>query len=441
MSRRVERFSNASNVKPLRRKRDHRVIAGVDIGASKVACFIAALTPESGPESGNEFGAEVIGVGCCGLPPRASAGRSMDHLEVSLRRAVEAAERMAGVEINAAHIAVPGRLACARRIGVDLEIADGVITEDDVDDARNEGAALAAPPEYVALSASPIAYRVDSEAVYDDPVGCAGALLSAELLGLSVRESALDNLAALAERCGLSATEFSPAPAAAAESCLLEDEKELGVVLIDIGAASTGYAVYDDGALVDCGGVGIGGGHITRDIAQIFGARLSDAERIKTLHGAALIGPGDEHRFVDFPQLGDGADPSRASRADLCEVIIPRMEEIFELVAERLPSDQRGRQTLRRAVITGGGSLLLGAREIAEKTLAMKTRIGRPLSIIGAPEAGAAPGFSVCAGLILRAASNSSSRKFFLGGAGQSRHAFEKRAIFGGAGRWLRAKF
>ena len=437
MARRVERISDASNVRPLRRTRDARVIAGVDLGASKIACFIAELTSDDG----DHFGAEVIGVGCCGLPLRSGVGRSVDQIEASLRRAVDAAERMAGVEIRAAHVAVPGRVTRARRIGVDLEIADGVVTEDDVDEALREGAGLTAAPECAALSARPIAYRVDSDAIYDDPVGRAGALLSAELLGLSARESVLDNYSSVLERCGLTVIEFTPAPAAAAESCLIEDEKELGVVLIDIGAASTGYAIYDDGALVDCGGVGVGGGHITRDIAQIFGTPLADAERIKTLHGAALIGPGDEHRFVDFPQLGDGADPSRASRADLCEVIIPRMEEIFELVAERLPGDARGRANLRRAVITGGGSLLVGAREIAEKALAMKARIGRPLSIIGAPEAGAAPGFSVCAGLILGAASKPAKNKFFLGGTRQSGHALTKLAILGGAGRWLRAKF
>ncbi len=437
MKRRAATNSDASNVRPLRRKRDDRVIAAIDLGASKVACFIAVLTPDR--ES--DMGAEVIGVGCCGLPPRAATGRSVDNLEASLRRAVEAAERMAGVEIGAAHVAVPGRLVRARRIGVDLEIADGVVTQEDIDDAVREGAGLAAAPDCAALSASPIAYRVDSEAVYDDPVGRPGALLSAELLGLSVRESVVDNLSAMIERCGLKAMEVVPAPVAAAESCLIEDEKELGVVLIDIGAASTGYAVYDDGALVDCGGVGVGGGHITKDVAQIFGAPLADAERIKTLHGAALIGPGDEHRFVDFPRLGDGADPSRASRADLCEVIIPRMEEIFELVAAKLPGDRHVRTNLRRAVITGGGSLLLGAREIAEKTLAMKARIGRPLSMIGAPEVGAAPGFSVCAGLILNAASKPPAGKFFLGGARQSLHPLAKPAMFGGAGAWLRAKF
>jgi cell division protein FtsA len=420
-----------------RRARDQRIIAGVDIGASKVACFIAQCSSENG----DHLDAEVIGVGCHGARVRAAAGLSVEDMEIGLRSAVDAAERMAGVRIDKVHVAAPGRLVRSRRIGVDLEIADGVVTHEDVDDSLREGAKLAAAPDCAALQASPIAYGVDADSAYDNPVGRTGSILSTELLGLSMRQSAFDNLAALVERCGLAVEDIAPAPLAAAESVLIEDEKELGVVLIDIGASSTDFAVYDDGALVRCGGVPVGGAHITRDIAQIFGAPLSDAERIKTLHGAALIGPGDEHRSIDFPQLGDGAETNRASRADLCEVIIPRMEEIFELTADRLGRDERGRMALRRVVITGGGSLLLGAREIAEKSLSMKARVGRPLSLVGAPEASAAPGFSVCAGLIQTASGKTSSAKFSLGVRRQSLHSLTQSAFLGGARAWLRAKF
>ena len=457
MARRAGRSKNArsarpsnvkpANVKPLKRARDRRIVAGVDLGASKAACFIAEMQP--GPDG--VFDIEIIGVGCHGVRLRATGGPDVDEMETCLRRAVDAAERMAGLRVDKVRVAAPGRMMRARRIGVDLEIADGVVTQEDVDDSLREGAGLAAASNCVSLGASPILHRVDGDPVVGDPAGYAGALLSTEMLGLSARESAIDNLSSLVERCGLEAVQFIPAPAAAAESCLIEDERELGVVLIDIGATTTGFAVYDDGALVDCGGAALGGAHITRDIAQIFGAPLADAERIKTLHGAALIGPGDEHRFIDFPQLGAAGDVHRASRADLCEVIIPRMEEIFELVAKRLPHDGRGRMALRRAVITGGGSLLPGAREIAEKALGMKTRVGRPLSLVGAPEAGGAPGFSVCAGLIGVAADPGAAATFSLGafspggfslGArGQSRHSLTRPALFGGARAWLRAKF
>ncbi len=421
----------------LRRGKDQQLIAAVDIGASKVSCFIARVTQE------NDFSAhaEIVGVGHNGVPSRSGGGHAAEQFEAGLRHAVDAAERMAGARVHRVGVAVPGRALRTRRIAVDIEIADGVVTEEDVADTLTEGAAIAVAPEDAVLHAMPTGFRLDGEEIDGDPVGLNGAVLSTEMIGVGARQSVLDNLSSLIERCGLAAEEFVAAPYAAAEATLIEDEKELGVVLIDIGAASTGYAVYDHGVLVDCGGVGAGGGHITKDIAQIFGSPLVQAERIKTLYGAALIGPGDEHRFVDFPQLGDIGETARASRADLCEVIIPRVEEIFELVAERLPDDRLRRSGLRRAVITGGGSLLVGAREIAEKTLSMKCRNGRPVSIAGAPEAATAPGFSVCAGIIQHCMNVRSEDNLTLGAPSQSPHSLTRSAFLGGARAWLRAKF
>lgn len=432
---------------PARRGKDRTLIAGVDLGASKAACFIARLN--EGDVS--EPAAEIIGAGRSGAGSPSGGPMSPAQLENALRRAVDAAERMAGIEIDRVVLAAPGRLIAARRIGVDLDIPGGVVAEEDVDACLEEGASLAAPESHVPLHAEPIRYRIDGEALFDDPIGLHGDVLSTELLGLGVKRTALDNLAALLERCALKLEACVAAPQAAAEACLIDDERELGVVLIDIGAASTGYAVYEGGAMVDCGGVAGGAGHITRDIAQIFGAPIAEAERIKTLYGAALIGAGDEHRFVDVPQLGEADERARVSRADLCEVIIPRMEEILEAVSARLPEGRDG--GLRRVVVTGGGGLLVGAREVAEKVLSMKARIGRPIAMAGAPEAVSSPGFAVCAGLVQygakRAAGGRSRTRgpiagggnFSVGARGQSPHSLTRPAMFGGVEAWLRAKF
>ncbi len=420
-----------------RRRGDDARTAALDLGASKVSCFIAR-----GAAGGDiPLQTEIIGVGHYGMPVRSKGAAPVDQLETGIRSAVDAAERMAGEHINRVCVSVPGRFLRTRRIGVDLEISGGIVTEDDIDDALSEGAAIATPPDCAALHALPISFKVDGEEIFLDPVGLSGVTLSTEMLGIGARHSVLDNLSALIERCGLRTTEFVAAPYAAAEATLIEDEKELGVVLIDIGAASTGYAVYDDGMLIDCGGVAVGGGHITKDIAQIFGTPLVHAERVKTVHGAALIGPGDEHRFIDFPQLGAAGERLRASRADVYEVIIPRMEEIFELVAKKLPDDGMRRSGLRRAVITGGGSLLIGAREIAERALSMKSRLGRPMSVVGAPEAASAPGFAVCAGLIQHAANSGAESKSALGVFGQSLHSERRMTKLGGVEAWLRARF
>ncbi len=427
----------AQNGKRRLARKHETQVAALDIGASKVACMIARVVSEPGfaPH------AEIIGVGHHGGPVRPKQAASIEQIETGVRSAVEAAERMAGQRIRRVSVAVDGKYLRTRRIGVDIDIAGGLITQEDIEDSLSEGTLIAAAQDFAALHAIPTAFKTDGEEIASDPVGLNGSTLSTEMLGVAARQSVLDNLSSLIERCGLVVDEFVAAPFAAAESTLIEDEKDLGVVMIDIGAGSTGYAVYDNGVMFDCGGIGVGGGHITKDIAQIFGAPLADAERLKTLHGAALFGPGDEHRFIDYPEIGAARELSRASRADLCEVIIPRVEEIFELVAQKLPDDRARRVGLRRAVITGGGSLLIGAREIAERTLYMKCRLGRPIVIAGAPEASSAPGFAACAGLIQNFVNSDSEWKSGLGVLKQSAHSLPETTFLGGMQAWLRAKF
>lgn len=426
----------AQKQKTRKRRNEESLAAALDIGGSKISCFIARVHEEEDFTAS----AEIVGVGCYGAPAAPRGAAATEAIETGVRNAVEAAERMAGERVGRLIVAVPGKHLRARRIGVDLEIAGGVVAQEDVDDSLAEGLKIATPPGCAPLHALPVGFRLDGEEGPADPVGLTGGVLSTQMFAVGARRSYLDNLADLIERCDLKVEEFVAAPYAAAEAVLLEDEKELGVVLIDIGAASTDFAVYDNGALAVCGGVAVGAGHITRDIAQIFGAPLAHAERVKTLYGSALIGPGDEHRFIDFPQLGVQGETARASRAEVCEVILPRLEEIFELVVEQLPDDGMRRSGLRRAVLTGGGSLLVGAREVAERALGMKSRLGRPAAIAGSPEAASAPGFAVCAGLIQHYAASGGEREGY-GHVRQPLRASAGSSVLGNVEAWLRAKF
>jgi cell division protein FtsA len=372
---------------------DRGLIAAIDLGASKVACVIAQLTPVV--DGG--FEADVVGVGQHGALAR---GKTLD-VENSLRAAVESAERMAGGRIASAFVAASGRSLVSRRVAVDIDI-DGVVTTDDIEDCLDHGAAQAVIDGARRLHALKIRFALDGEPLNEPPEGLAGAVLTAEMLGLSVRETHSANIDSLLARAGLELAGLIAGPLAAAEAVILEDEKELGALVIDIGARTTDFACYDKGALVALGGAPLGGENITRDIAQIFGTPLASAERIKTLYGAAISGPGDEHRLVDFPQLGDSGEVVRQSRQELSAVIGPRLDEIFELTAAALP--EGARRSARRAIITGGGSLLIGARETAERILAMKTRLGRPAALAGAPDAATAPQFAVALGLVQHAA-------------------------------------
>jgi len=421
--------------KKIRNIREKDLIAAVDIGGSKVACVIAQLTQVVD----GELEADVIGVGQHG---GLAKERNID-VEAALRSAVEAAERMAGETVRRVYASIGGRSLSVRRIGVDLDIDGGVITTEDVEDCLSQGGIAATPEGSTLLHALPIRFTIDGEATPNDIAGLAGRVLGAEMLGVCVKDSKVENLEALLERCGLELEETIAAPIAAAESSVFQDEKDLGALLVDIGARSTEYALFEKGALVACGGVPVGGEHVTRDLAQIFGAPIASAERVKTLHGSAIVTSGDDHRFVDFPQLGAETEIARHTKAEVAGVITPRLEEILELTLEALPKTGVRRLAISRAVLTGGGSLLVGARETAERVLGVRTHLRRPETLSGAPDAATTPQFAVAVGLLKCVARERARRrqrpqlKLKIGsgsGNGGGR-------LLGGVGHWLRQNF
>ncbi|MEO0400547.1 MAG: cell division protein FtsA [Pseudomonadota bacterium] len=434
------------------RTKDSRLIAAVDIGGAKASCVIAALAPVGD----GSFEPDVLGVGQYGAARRpANDAHStapvsgLADLEVNLRGAVEAAERMAGEQIKSAYVAVPGRQLRCRRIGVDLALAGGVVTREDVSDCLAEAARNQAAG-FTPLHARAIRQFLDGEVLSGSAEGLVGDLLTAEILSLGVRETTATNIEGLLHRCGLEADGFVAAPFAAGEATLIDDEKELGAVLIDMGARHTDYAVYDRGALVAVGGIALGGENITRDIAHVFGATIAAAERAKTFHGSALSDPGDEHRLVDFPQLGGAGETERQSRAALSAVIASRLEEIFEKLVEAMTRQQgEGALGVRRVVLTGGGSLLLGAAETAERVIGAKARLGRPVSLLGAPEAARAPQFASVIGVAQYAASGAAAPASNQNGLGPAINipGAERFMQTGGGralaamGSWLRANF
>ncbi|MDZ7628223.1 MAG: cell division protein FtsA [Parvularculaceae bacterium] len=419
--------------KEIKRTTDRKLVAALDIGASKAACVIAHLTESFD----GDFEVDVVGVGQNGASLRDKTPDS----DAAIRAAVEAAERMAGERIRLVHVAAGGRSLTTRKIGVDLDIEGGVVTREDIADCLDQGARAAAPDGATPLHAMKIRFALDGEPAPEDPAGLAGAVLNAEIFGVGVKNSYVANVESKLARAGLELDEIVAGPFAAAEAVLIDDEKELGVLLLDIGARTTSYALFERGALVGCGGVGVGGDHITRDIAQIFGSPIAHAERMKTLHGSALTGPGDEHRLLDFPQLGDSAEVARHSKAELAQVIAPRFEEIVEMTLAALPGGAGARRGVRRAVLTGGGSLLVGARETAERMIGVKTRLGRPAPLSGAPEAATAPQFAVAFGVLRHAARLRSEKIRATTRPRLKAISASGRGVIGGVGQWLKANF
>jgi cell division protein FtsA len=219
---------------------------------------------------------------------------------------------------------------------------------------------------------------------------------------VSASQASLRNLGACLLRCDLEVEELVSAPFAAGLATLVDDEKQLGATVIDMGGGTTSLAVFSEGHLVHTAQVGIGGGQVTNDIATVLATPLTHAERIKTLHGSVHGGADDDREFLPVPLLGEDEHAiARIPRSMVVSIIKPRLEETFELVRERLDAAALGREGGTRVVLTGGASQLVGVREMAARILDRQVRIGRPLPVRGLAEAASGPAFANAIGLLL----------------------------------------
>jgi len=205
------------------------------------------------------------------------------------------------------------------------------------------------------------------------------------------------------ERCHLSVEAMVAAPYVAGLSVLADDEADLGAALIDMGAGTTTAAVFSGGRFIHADGFALGGHHVTMDLARGLNARVADAERIKTFYGSVLAGGSDERDMVTVPPVGedDREPPQFVSRASLVRIIKPRVEEILEMVRDRLAVSPFAAEPRARVVLTGGASQLTGLPDLAARILNRPVRVGRPLGIAGLPEAAKGPAFAVAAGLLV----------------------------------------
>jgi cell division protein FtsA len=205
------------------------------------------------------------------------------------------------------------------------------------------------------------------------------------------------------ERCHLEVETMVASPYVAGLSAIADDEADVGAALIDLGAGTTTMAVYSGGSFTYADGFALGGNHITMDLARGLNARISDAERIKTYYGSVLAGGSDERDMITVPTVGDDdrEAPQFVSRARLVRIIKPRVEEILEMVRDRLAASPFASEPRARAILTGGGSQLTGLPELAASILNRPVRIGRPLGMTGLPDAAKGPAFAVASGLLV----------------------------------------
>lgn len=410
------------------------IVTALDIGSSKVACFIART---DGPA-----GIEILGIGvrvCRGV--RSGTVVDIAETERAIRAAVEQAERMAGETAGEVTVSLGAGDPASHIVEVEVDI-DGHRVED-ADIARVLGKARESIDigEREIVHALPACFALDGAPGVHAPVGMYGERLAASVHLVTALPGPLRNLEACVERAHLALDRFVAGPLAAGLSTLVEDERQLGAAIVDMGGGTTSLAVFAGGAMVHADVLPLGGDHVTRDIARGLMTPVDHAERLKTLHGEAMAGAAIGGGTIEVPRLGENdIEPEGCAvlpRAMLSGIIEPRLCEIFELVRARLAIAGFEGEAAQRVVLTGGAAQLPGMRELAHRVLGKQVRIGRPRRLPGLAEATSGPAFAVCSGLLVHAVE---APRMPLGGKGSGPLAMPSGGI-ARVGRWLRENF
>jgi len=377
------------------------VLAALDIGSHKIACFIGRIVDDQGA-------IEVLGVGYQAAKGiKGGAVVDLDLAEGAIRSTVHAAENMAaeamkGYPLREVVINVPGNYAHSHILSAGIQVSGHAITGNDVRRALAKAQDQVLSAEYELIHTIPVGYRIDGQEGIRDPRGMVGQQLDVGIHMVTADLGPLQNMASCIERSHLDIVALCSSPYAAGLACLVEDEMDLGCTVIDMGAGITSFAVFQGGAMIYGDAIPAGGAHVTNDIAKGLTCAASDAERLKTLYGSAMVTSGDESELIDVPQLGetDRHAPNHIPRSMLIGIIQPRLEEILEIVSGRLRDSGLGNAIGRRVVLTGGASQMPGMRDLAQSILDKQVRLGRPLRLSSLPDAASGPAFATTAGLL-----------------------------------------
>ncbi|MGA0599650.1 cell division protein FtsA [Caulobacter sp. KR2-114] len=379
------------------------VVAAVDLGASKVACFI--MKPDGVRREDRTL--TTCGVGY--VQSRGIRGGSivdMDEAAQAIAQAVERAETVAGVNVSGVTVTTAGGQLASHRVAAQVSLGARPITDADLGRCIGQALATLRLQGRRAIHLRPIAWAVDGQKGVKDPRAMFGRALGLELLVVSMNEGMLQTLGHCVERAHLSFEGVVAAPFASALAALEEDEMDLGSICIDMGGGSTSVAVYSQGSLVHVDSLAVGGSHVTQDVARGLSTSIAGAERIKTLHGSAIASANEDREMIEAPPRGDdpGAGPVVAPRSLLKGIIAPRVEETLELLRERLKASGAPLEPGAGIVLTGGASQLAGVREVAVRVFDRPVRLGRPRRVPHLADAASGPAFCSAAGVLQRAA-------------------------------------
>ncbi len=372
------------------------MIIGIDVGSHKIAALIGELLPGPGG------GVRILGVGHAPAEGiRAGEVVNVEDAAGAIAASVDRAERLAGDSFDSAVIGITGLHIHSRNNGADVPCGRRPRPVDAQDVARALEAAGTVPigPEREVLHVVPRHFQVDEGPVLADPSGMEGFRLHSSVHVVTGSQAAFNNLRRCVGMAEIAPARFVLSTLAAAEATLTPDERELGVVVMDMGHAVTGVACYREGALVHSATVGLGGRHLTNDLAVMFQTPFEQAERLKQTHGHVLPEHDDERTEIEITPFGEESR-RRVGRRDVSEVLAARIDEIASMVMEEIQSAEYVDGPPAGVVLVGGGTELSGLARRLHETLHLPVRIGRPRDVVGLTDAAGGPGHAAAVGLL-----------------------------------------
>lgn len=384
-------------------------IVGLDIGTTKICCVVGEII-EPGPRPV----IDLIGIGTApSVGLRKGVVINIDSTVESLLKAVEEAELMAGTEIKNVYAGIAGgHIKSFNSTGI-VAIKDKEISQADVQRVIEAAKAVSIPLDRETIHAIPQEFIIDDQDGIRDPVGMSGMRLEAKVHIVTGAVSSAQNIIKCANKAGLNVVEICLEPIASSEAVLCQDEKELGVILIDIGGGTSDIAIFKQGALVHTGVLAIGGNHLTNDIAVGLRTPQVEAEKIKCRYGCAFASMAKEEETIEIPGVG-GRKIRTVSKKLLSEIIEPRVEEIFNLIKQEILKSGYYNLLSSGVVITGGASLLEGMPELAEMIFEMPVKRGLPHSIGGLKDVVNSPKFATGVGLLKYGVRNIAKPRFLI---------------------------
>jgi cell division protein FtsA len=375
------------------KKPNKDLMVGIDIGTSKVVAIVGEIGPDG-----------TINVVGLGSHPSQGMKRgvvvNIESAVASIQNAVEEAELMAGCQIYSAYTGIAGsHIRSINSHGI-VAIRDREVTQTDVDRVIDAAKAVAIPADQKILHILPQEFIIDNQDSIREPIGMSGVRLEAKVHIVTGAVSAAQNIVKCLKRCGLIASDIVLEQFASSQSVLAEDEKELGVCMIDIGGGTTDIAIFTEGAIRHTAVIPIAGDQVTNDIAIALRTPTRNAEEIKLKHACALQDLADTNQMIDIPTVGDRPGRHLSKRA-LAEVVEARYEELFNLAAAEIRRSGLEDLIAAGVVLTGGASKVEGAVELAERVFKMPVRLGTPQFVTGLTEVINNPVYATGVGLLI----------------------------------------